>query len=206
MTVWKAAWKEKSYSTLISNNFTNPQHVKISRSQHLISNIFAFMRQILLFSLLVLLIVPFSVQAQRQSVGCMDKGIRLQADEIKQHYVNQGCGVYRDAMLNMSSMTPSPVVVQLEKGEMYQIIFVGTLEVYRMNLEMFDANENKLIERFVFKNRQQPNYIIVNFIPERSDDYLFTLMQKLKNRDMCGSFCILKMKSDKKNALVTPYQ
>ena len=164
------------------------------------------MKQLVLFSFLLAFIASFTTIAQRPNVGCMDKNIRLQADEIKQHYTAQGFVVYRDAMLNMESQVPSSVIVELEKGEMYQIIYVGTPEVYRMNLEMFDQSENKLLERFVFKNRQQPNYILVNFIPERTDAYLFSMQQKLKNRRMCGSFCILRMGPDKRKALVTPYQ
>jgi hypothetical protein len=173
-----------------------------------LSFIFATMKRSYFFAILFLLIASVNARAQhnKPTVGCIDRSIRLQADEIKQHYTNQGFVVFRDAMLNMESMSPSPVMVEMKKGELYQIIFVGSLEAVRMNLTLFDGNENKLEDRFVYKNRQQPNYIIIPFSPERTDTYLIGLMQKWKNKDMCGSLCILRMGSDKQNVTVTPYQ
>lgn len=167
------------------------------------------MKRSYLFALLLCLLIPALADAQRAkpSVGCIDRSIRLQADEIKQHYTNQGFTVFRDAMLNMESMTPSPVMVEMKKGELYQIIFVGSTEAVRMNLSLFDGNDNKLEDRFVYKNRQQPNYIIIPFSPERTDTYLIALMQKWKNKELCGSLCIVRMGSTgKQDVKITPYQ
>lgn len=165
------------------------------------------MKRLQFIAVFCALFCSFDALAQRpqSAVGCIDKGIRLQADEIKQHYTRQGFVVYRDAMLNMESMSPSPVMVEMRRGDLYQIIFVGTLEVQRMNMDIYDGNDNKILQRFMYKNRQQPNYLIVNFVPERTDTYLITLMQKLKNKDMCGSLCILRLDSDKPATRIEPY-
>lgn len=143
---------------------------------------------------------------QKASVGCIDGAIRLQAQEMKDYYLKQGFEVFRDAMISMSSMEPYPVIVQLQKGTFYQIIFVGNTADSKIKLELYDGHDNKLDEKTVERNREQPNYISYSITPENSDTYMFMLMQKLKNKEMCGSFTILQLKSDKKNVSITPYQ
>lgn len=138
-------------------------------------------------------------------VGCMDKNVRLQADEIKQHYTAQGFTVYRDAMLNMQSDEPLPVVMSMAKGQLYQIIFVGIPAEWKMKMEIFDGGDNKVDEQFVMRSRQQPNYILYTFTPQQSDNYLFTFLQKLKHEQMCGSVTILKLSPDHASAVIKPY-
>lgn len=145
-------------------------------------------------------------QQQKASVGCIDGAIRQQAQEMKDHYVKQGFEVFRDAMISMSSMEPYPVIVQLQKGQFYQIIFVGSTADSKMKLELYDGHDTKLDEKTAERNREQPNYISYSITPEQSDTYMFLLMQKQKNKDMCGSFTILQLKKDKKDVSVTPYQ
>ncbi|XZF14820.1 hypothetical protein ACTHGU_01675 [Chitinophagaceae bacterium MMS25-I14] len=145
--------------------------------------------------------------SQNASVGCMDPSIRLQSQEIKQHFLKQGFVVYKDAMISMSSMEPYPVIVELQRGQFYQIIFIGNIGDSKMRLEVYNGHDQKIDEKLVMRNREQPNYITYSFVPEQTDSYLFTLMQKMKNKDMCGSFTILQLKSDKKEpAPVVPYE
>ena len=150
-------------------------------------------------------IFGFQSNAQQAAVGCMDKNVRLQADEIKQHYTAQGFTVYRDAMLNMQSDEEFPVVMSMAKGQLYEIIFVGIPAEWKMKMEVFDGADKKVDEQFVMRSRQQPNYIIYTFTPQQSDNYMFTFLQKLKHERMCGSVTILKLKSDVKPAIIKPY-
>lgn len=145
---------------------------------------------------LSLMISGFSGRAQQARIGCMDKDIRLQADEIKQHYTAQGFTVFRDAMLSMESMMPFPVVAQLSKGQLYRVIFVASPNSSKMRLETYNGHDQKLDEKIATRNREQPSFIDMSFIPEQSDNFLFILMQKWKNKDVCGSFTILKAKAD----------
>jgi len=141
------------------------------------------------------------------SVGCVDPAIRTQAQEIKQHFQKQGFVVYRDAMISMSSMEPYPVIVQLQKGQFYQIIFVGNTADSKMRIDIYNGQDQKMDEKLVMRNRDQPNYISYSFIPETTDTYMFMLLQRLKNKDMCGSFTIMQLKTDSnKPAPVTQYE
>lgn len=144
---------------------------------------------------------------QNASVGCIDPAIRTQAQEIKQHFQKQGFVVYRDAMISMSSMEPYPVIVQLQKGQFYQIIFVGNIADSKMRIDIYNGSDQKIDEKLAMRNRDQPNYISYSFIPEDTDTYMFMLLQRLKNKDMCGSFTIMQLKSEGgKPAPVTQYE
>jgi hypothetical protein len=142
-----------------------------------------------------------------QPVGCMDATLRAQAAEIKQHYVDQGFVVFRDAMINMSSMEPFPVMVQLAAGHLYQIVFVGQAAATNHKIEIFDGADHKLDEKFISRSRdrQVSNYIVYEFVPERTDMYLFTFMTRLKNRDFCGSVSILAADQRKQKLEYKPY-
>ena len=157
------------------------------------------------FITLLALFISCNTFAQKPSVGCIDKSIRLQADEIKHHYTDQGFKVYRDAMVNMESQEPFPVMVSLEAGHMYQVVFVGHPAVYRIKMEVYDGSDNKIDQQFVMRSKGQSNYLLYNFVPERTDMYLFTFMQKLKNESMCGSLCIMKLESDGKKVVIRPF-
>jgi len=137
----------------------------------------------------------FSSRAQQQpNVGCLDKVIKLQAEDLKQTFMKQDMIVYRDAMMGMESQTPFPVAVQLMKGQLYEFIFVGSKESSKITMELFDGDDKKLEQRTSAATSSNPNgnYIIYSFIPDKTDLYLIVLTQKLKNKTMCGSFTIMQ--------------
>jgi hypothetical protein len=156
------------------------------------------------------LTLSYTARAQkepRQSVGCIDPTLRLQADAIKQHYIGQGFKVYRDAMINMESMVPFPIMVQLAQGHLYEIIFVGNPAATNHKMIMYDSNDRKVDEKFISRRHgdEASNYIIYEFVPERTDTYLFEFMTRLKNKEMCGSVCILAVDASKGQVKYTPY-
>lgn len=151
--------------------------------------------------------VAFAQKEQRQPVGCIDPALRLQADAIKQHYTAQGFKVYRDAMINMESMIPFQIWAQLAKGHLYQIVFVGNAAATNHRMVMYDADMRKVEEKFVSKRHgeEASNYIIYEFVPERTDNYLFEFMTRLKNKSVCGSVCLLAVDASKGQVKYTPY-
>ncbi|HXS36324.1 MAG TPA: hypothetical protein VN721_06455 [Flavipsychrobacter sp.] len=140
----------------------------------------------------------FAQQQQPQAnIGCMDKTIIVQAHGLMQAFKNQGMEIYKDAMVTMRSETPFPIAVQLDKGTLYQFIFVGSLESSKTIMELYDGDDKKIAQK-ALKKGEQPGYIIYSFIPDKTDMYLIVLSQKWKNKSMCGSFSI--MQQPNKNA------
>jgi len=143
----------------------------------------------------------------RQAVGCQDPILRSQADDIKKHFTGQGFTVYRDAMINMESMSPFPVMVQFQRGQLYEIIFVGQQAATNHRMVIYDGNDRKIDEKFVFKrgSKEVTNYMVYEFVPERTDTYLLEFMTRLKNKEFCGSVCIVAVDRSKGEVKYTPY-
>ncbi len=146
----------------------------------------------------------------RQIVGCQDPVLRAQADDIKKHFTEQGFKVYRDAMISMESMQPFPIMVQLQKGQLYQIIFVGQQAASNHRMVMYDGNDRKVDEKFIYKRGGKDggaptNYLIYEYVPERTDTYLFEFLTRLKNKQFCGSVCIVAADRSKGEIKYTPY-
>lgn len=133
------------------------------------------------------------------SLGCNDRAIRVQAEQIKQGLKEQGMTVYRDAMIGMESQQPYPIAVQLEKGKMYQMLYVGNNSSARLDFELFDEKDNKLDSK-TLSDPAQTNYLLYSFVPEKTDIYLVVLTQKIKRGSVCGSFSIMEKanETDKK--------
>lgn len=132
---------------------------------------------------------------QQPSIGCNDKAIRLQSEQIKAGFLKQGFKTYKDAMIGMESRLPYPVAIQLSKGTMYQFVFIGDMNASKMTMELFDGEDHR-IEVRENKDLKANNNIVYSFVPEKSDIYLVVLTQQWKSRSMCGSITILQQGND----------
>ncbi len=161
------------------------------------------MQKVRFFSLLTALyIFSTAAMAQQPALGCNDRAIRLQAEQIKQDFKTQGQKIYKDAMITMESRQPSPIATQLQKGKLYQLIFVGSKDAKRISMELFDGRDKKIEDR-TLKTPAQQNFIVYSFVPERTDVYLIVLTQNKGMQEMCGSFTIMEA-DDKKESTATP--
>jgi hypothetical protein len=150
------------------------------------------MKALVVAAATVLLIFSFSTgRAQDQpNVGCIDKAVKLQAEDVKQGFMKQGLSVYRDAMVGMESQTPFPVEVKLVQGHLYEFLFIGNAEA-STKLELFDGDDQNIGSKKLAVG-EAPGYIIYSFTPAKTDTYLIMLTQKLKHETMCGGFTIME--------------
>lgn len=137
------------------------------------------------------------------TLGCNDKSIRLQAEQIKQDFKAQGQEIFRDAMVNMESRQPTPIAIQLNKGVLYQMIFIGSKEANRINFELYNGEDKKIDER-ILKKPDITNFVIYSFVPEKSDLYLVILSQAKGTKNVCGSFTIMQPATGNKPKQNTP--
>lgn len=151
------------------------------------------MRSLLLPTFLLMILSFFSEQSIAQArIGCMDKSIRVQCEQIKSDFRAQGMETYKDAMLNMENKQPYPVAIQLEAQQLYQFVFVGNDNANRLYFELFDGNDKKLAEE-VKDNSGSNNFIVYSFIPQKTDVYLLVVSQKVKKaKDICGSLTVMQ--------------
>lgn len=143
----------------------------------------------------LMLIAAFTQATAQQGappVGCMDAALRTQALTIKEHYQKQGFDLFRDAMFTMERDQQMPVILTLERGQIYEVVFIAHPQFKSMMLRLFDGQDNNLKELEAVRNRDQPNYLIYTFTPTKTDNYLIMSSQNTKLRQMCGAFFILK--------------
>lgn len=161
------------------------------------------MRTFFLF-IFVTLIAQAELHAQIiPALGCNDKAIRLQAEQIKQDFKTQGLEMYKDAMIDMESKQPTPIAVQLTKGVLYQMIYIGSKDANRMSFELYDGSDKKIEDR-VLKTPGITNQLIYSFIPEKTDLYLVILYQNKGTQNICGSFSIMQPSSKPKQQYNLP--
>lgn len=156
------------------------------------------MRHLLL--LIFLGLSTITANAQRDKIGCVDKSIRVQAEQIKHDLKAQGLSVYKDAMVSMDPKEPFPVAVQLTAGEQYQFIFVGKSNANKLYFELFDGQDKMIGEKQV-DDPSLTNFVVYSFVPQKSDIYLIVLNQKIKSKSkVCGSFTIMQQSNPEAKA------
>ena len=144
-----------------------------------------------IFSALAILFLSFSAFAQKQNeaLGCIDKVMVVQSEELKSTFKKQGLTVYRDAMITMESNMPLPIAIQMVKGRIYQLIFIGNKKSSKVSMEILNGDDKRVALKETSKGGN--NYIVYSFIPDKTDVYLVMLSQKFKGKTICGSFTLL---------------
>lgn len=161
------------------------------------------MRHILLiFSIAICFITNSIAQGSYPKIGCKDANLLVQITELKGNLIKQGFEVVNDGMLSMDSREDFPVIVRMQAGTYYQIVFIANNACKRMNLDLYGTNKEILIQKEQQPLGQSSNIISFSFTPNSSGDYTFILNQSMKSellkfkskQSVCGSFCILRLK------------
>jgi hypothetical protein len=143
-----------------------------------------------IIAIFAFLSISVAALAQNESLGCIDKDMRVQAETLKNSFLKQGLTVFKDAMITMERESPAPVGIQLVKGRMYQFIYIASSRSTKSTLELFDGTDKKITTKTTQKGGNK--YIVYSFIPEKTDLYLVVLSQDFKgSRTACGSFTVM---------------
>ncbi len=129
-----------------------------------------------------------ALKAQKPEVACDDPELKAQADGVKTGFNKQGMVLFEEAMLKMKSLMPAPIVVRMQKGQLYQLIFIGNQDANRLTFELFDGADKRIHEKTL---KGGGNQIVYSFTPPKTDAYLITLTQKKGNKEMCGYFGVM---------------
>jgi hypothetical protein len=152
--------------------------------------------------LLPLLCIALNGNAQQTApnIGCKDPNLLVQATELRAGLNAQGFELLHDAMISMSSKDDFPIVVRMQAGLFYQIVFIGNTRSKKMNLMVVDPQQQLIIEKQQTPLSQSSNVISFSFTPSTTGDYRFILNQAMKQglldarMTVCGSFSILRLK------------
>ncbi len=151
------------------------------------------------FIIIAFAFIPFITFAQQEAapaIGCIDKDIVLRIDDVKHGFIEKGMKVFKDAMVSMESETPYSIEVKLEKGHLYQLLYMGSEISSKSSIELFDGDDKSVMKKEI-KRGEEPGYITFDYTPTKTDIYLIVLQQKQKHASMCGSFSILERTQSK---------
>ena len=145
-------------------------------------------------------------QAQNTSkIGCIDADTRLLVDEVSQHYAAQGFAVVRNAMLNMSSHQPFPVIIELSDKDRYQIAFVANKDATHMEAQVLGPDKKPVFSESNRIKKTGRRVISFPFKTQKTDAYLFILQQNLRHDETCGGFLMFRDTLKSRTVPVVPF-
>jgi hypothetical protein len=129
--------------------------------------------------------------AQQTALGCKDGSIRLQAEQIKHDFRNQGLVSIKDMMITMQSREPAGIKMPFTQGTLYQLVFIGSKDASNLRFEIYDGANFRIEDRKLEKPAET-NFLIYSFTPEKTDTFTVVLTQNMDSKTMCGSFTVLR--------------
>lgn len=159
------------------------------------------MKLLLLFTLLYTTTTPYIVaQDVIKQRSCSNVSISQQADSIKQELKKGGFSLLREASMAMESEYEMPVIVPLNDGSWYTIVFIGDVSSKLIELRMLDWQERQLVykksknDNIEDGNGANNNVLRYIYSPKFSEYHMIKPVQvnKQKKRDICGYIMLFK--------------
>jgi hypothetical protein len=152
--------------------------------------------RLLIICLLSFTLISFNVTAQdviRQQ-SCSSPSIQQQADSIKALLANDGFVVVKEATMQMESEYEMPVIVPLQQGTWYHIVFIGDVTSRLYEVRMFDFDEKQVVYQKHFGQGMESNIIGYSYIPKFSEYHMIKPVQvnKQKKKNICGYIMLFK--------------
>jgi hypothetical protein len=148
---------------------------------------------ILLTTFLLLATLCFSQQVIRVQ-PCNDTLIKRQSDSLKTLYSSQGFNVLREASITMESEYEMPVVVQLQQGAFYQVVFIGDITSKLYEVRMYDWDEKQVAYQKKMWGDVDGNIISYPYQAKFTEFHMIKPVQvnKQKKKGLCGYIMLLQ--------------
>ncbi len=133
-------------------------------------------------------------QESNKPLVCDNASILHQADSLKQLLISKGFILLKEASLTMENQYEVPVVVSLNAGNIYEVVFIGDISSKIYEVRMFDWSERQVIYQKKLWGDVDGNIINVSYIPQFSEHYMIKVLQtnKKRKKDLCGYIMLLK--------------
>jgi hypothetical protein len=149
-----------------------------------------------LIPFLSILFYSASLHAQEAIVPqpCENADISRQADSLKQMYSKDGFQLLKEASITMESEYEMPVIVPLQEGSLYQIVFIGDYSSKLYEVRMYDWDEKMVVYQKKMWGDIDGNIITFSYIPKFSEYHMIKPVQinKQKKKKVCGYVMLLK--------------
>ena len=146
----------------------------------------------LIFILLAITALNSSAQDVILQRSCSSQSISFQVDSLKKSLTQNGFVLLKEASINMESEYEMPVVVPLNEGAWYQIVFIGDPTSKFHEVRMFDYDEKQVFYKKMF-GYSDGNIISYDYQPNHSEWHMIKPVQVNKEKkDCCGYIMLLK--------------
>ena len=142
---------------------------------------------------------PFALKSQdviRQR-PCENAVIKRQADSIKQNLASDSFELLREATFTMESEYEMPVILPMEKGTWYQVVFIGDENSKLHELRMYDYTEKEVAYKKNYGLKGDGPVINFQYIPVSSEFHIIKPLQvnKKQKKNLCGCLIVMKKKN-----------
>jgi hypothetical protein len=157
-------------------------------------------------SLIIFLALLSHLVADSQDViklqSCKDDQISKQADSLKTLYSKDGFALLKEASITMESQYEMPVIVPLNKGSLYQFVFIGDYTSRLYEVRMYDWEENRVAFQQKRWGDVDGNIISFYYVPEHTEFHMMKPVQvnKTKKKGLCGYVMLFKKTDTPGNA------
>jgi hypothetical protein len=127
---------------------------------------------------------------------CSSEEIKTQADSLKNVMTQSGYVMLREASITMESEYEMPVIVPMNEGTWYHVVFIGDKSSRLLEVRMFDWNEKQVIYQKSLNDGINGNINILNYTyaPKFSEYHMIKPVQvnKKKKKEVCGYIMLFK--------------
>jgi hypothetical protein len=120
--------------------------------------------------------------------------IKKQSDSLKALFAQNGFVVVREASVTMESEYELPVIVPLNQGTWYQVVFIGDINSNLYEVRMYDYDEKQVVYQKKRWGDTEGNIISYSYIPKFSEYHMIKPVQvnNKQKKDLCGYIMLLK--------------
>ena len=149
---------------------------------------------ILFLSFLLLVTSSLFSQEVIRMQPCNDTSIQKQVDSLKKLFAAQGFSVMREESIMMESEYEMPVVIQLQQGSLYQVVFIGDYTSKLYEVRMYDWDEKQVAYHKKQWGDVDGNVISYSYIPKFTEFHMIKPVQvnKKKKKGLCGYVMLLQ--------------
>ncbi len=160
------------------------------------------MKNLLTLFVFTLLCITISAQDIIRQKSCGSESIGLQVDSIKKSFEKNGFVILKEASMTMESEFEMPVIVPLNEGAWYQIVFIGDPSSKIYEVRMYDYDEKQVYFKKLY-GFSEGNIISYGYMPRTSEWHMIKPVQVNKGKKNCCGYIML-LKKVKGSADVVP--
>lgn len=152
------------------------------------------MKKLLIPAFLLLFSFAGNTQDVIRQKPCNSPDIQRQADSLKALFLKDGFELIREASMTMESDYEMPVILPLQEGTLYQMVFIGEYTSKLYEVRMFDWSERQVAHQQKRWGDVDGNIIHFAYVPKFTEYHMFKPLQtnKKKKGDLCGYVMFLK--------------